>query len=206
VAGILLERTLPTSARVWQLQAGLDHELSPRLFGSLNLFHREVRSPAFTLDDAGQPLGPAFEHFSRTGATAAVNWIPHRSWGLGLDYLYAKRQGLGDEDRDDHQLRARLSFVHPAGWTARLEVLYVNQELGILRPPQAPRDFVLSNFSLSKELFDKRAVVTFAVDNIFKQRFLLESDALMLRSGETLGSFGNREPDRRFSLSLKVAF
>ena len=64
----------------------------------------------------------------------------------------------------------------------------------------------LGNFSISKDLFDRSATLTFAVDNIFKQRFLRESDALLLRSGETLGSFGLREPDRRFSLSLKVAF
>ncbi len=70
----------------------------------------------------------------------------------------------------------------------------------------APRDFVLANFSLAKELFDKRATLTFAVDNIFKQRFLLESDALLLRSGETLGSFGLREADRRFSFSVRMAF
>jgi hypothetical protein len=124
--------------------------------------------------------------------------------------LFERPEGIdeaafGEGEEDDHQVRFKLSFVHPAGWLARVRTTFVHQELGSgIRSPGAPENFWLLDLSLTKQFWRQRASITFAVDNLLDTRFQLVSDALTLMPGETL--IGFREPARRFSGVLTVNF
>jgi hypothetical protein len=112
---------------------------------------------------------------------------------------------FGEGEENDHLVRLRLGFVHPAGWIARVGTTFVHQELGSgIRSPGAPENFWLMDLSLTKQFLRRRVAITFAVDNLLDQRFQLVSDALTLIPGETLT--GRREPARWFSGVITVNF
>ncbi len=230
IAGIILNQASSIffpSARIWQYQAGWEFRPTLTSFFSLTFFRRDIDAPFQKVSQTGfdpQSGSPTFstliarDSFSRTGATVAWNQLLTETVGLSADYLFARRSGMSgtlrsllfknatDEgDEDDHQVRVRLSLVHPDGWLGRVGTTFVHQELGSgTRSPGAPENFWLMDLSLTKQLWGRRASITFAVDNLLDERFQLVSDALTPMPGETLT--GRLEPARRFSGVITVNF
>jgi tetratricopeptide (TPR) repeat protein len=225
IAGVILNQVSSIffpSARVWQYQGVWEFRPTATTFLSLNLFRRDIDAPfqasSFSFDPPAFSTRIARDSFSRTGAALAWNQLLAEPLGLSADYLFARRSGMSESlrgllfkgasaegEEDDHQVRLGLSFVHPAGWIARVGTTFVHQELGSgTRSPGAPENFWLMDLSLTKQFLRRRVAITFAVDNLFDQRFQLVSDALTLMPGETLA--GRREPARLFSGVITVNF
>jgi hypothetical protein len=232
IAGVSLNQASSIffpGARVWQYQGGWEFHPAPTTFFSLSLFHRDIDAPFqetfFSLEPAIFSTRIARDSFTRTGGTIAWNQLLTETLGFSVDYLFVRRSGMsgalrsllferpeggdvdafGEGEEEDHQVQLKLSFIHPTGWITRLRTTFVHQELGSgIRSPGAPEDFWLVDFSLTKQLWRRRASITFAVDNLTDQRFQLVSDALTLMPGETLTGF--REPARRFSGVIAVNF
>jgi tetratricopeptide (TPR) repeat protein/outer membrane receptor protein involved in Fe transport len=230
IAGVVLNQASSIffpSARVWQYQAEWEFRPTATTFFNLTLFRRDIDAPFQEVSETGfNPVtgAPIFsaqiarDSFSRTGGALAWNQLLAEPLGLSADYLFARRSGMSgslrsllfrdasaEGEEDDHQVRLRLSFVHPDGWIARIGTTFVHQELGSgTRSPGAPENFVLMDLSLTKQLLRRRVSITFAVDNLLDRRFQLVSDALTLMPGETLT--GLREPARRFSGVITVNF
>jgi outer membrane receptor protein involved in Fe transport len=221
IAGVVLNQASSiffSSTRIWQYQAGWEFRPTPTTFFNLNLFRLDIDAPFLEVFPETMSERIARDSFSRTGVTLAWNQLLTETLGLSVDYLFARRSGMdaplrsllfedaaAEGEEDDHQVRLQLSFVHPAGWIARWRTTFVHQELGSgTRSPGAPDNFWLTDVSLTKQFFRRRAALTLAVDNLFDERFQLLSDVLTLRPGETLT--GGPEPERRFSVVVTLNF
>jgi outer membrane receptor protein involved in Fe transport len=214
IAGFFFDTPSTSSSTAWQYHAAWDADLTATTFFSLGAFHREVDSPTFTA--TGGRAAKETINRNLTGGSLAVNQIIGRYFGVSANYLRFHVGQPGPDGTDD-LVQLGLFFVHPTGFSANVGVSYVQQDLGSVkddadtrrtckREPmmrcRGPRDFWLTNLTVSYEFPRKWGSLAIGVNNLTNQRFDLQRDPL----GRDVSFVQGLLPVRNYGVTLRVNF
>jgi tetratricopeptide (TPR) repeat protein len=205
IAGFVIGRDSISPVVQKDLSFAWEAQWLPSVFMRIGAFKRQWDAQAEDLDAQGDSQGFLTKKRDFYGATVDWNimFLEHFGFALGYSYTHSKDREFdqvlfGNPDRwwGDHKLRMGLFFWHPAGWRARFGATYITQKLhgfGI----EDPSDFWFLDFSVQKELFDKRLEVGLGIQNLLDEKFNLITDVLATDA---------RTPTRQFIFFARYNF
>jgi tetratricopeptide (TPR) repeat protein len=179
----------------------LDQKLLSTLYGGIEASKRDLRVPITTsfVDNWEEQLYRAY-----------LNWTPHSSVAVSLQYLLEKFERARLDDFSDplpklitHRVPIGLRYFHPSRFFGRLETTYVNQKADEFFSKNADEEqFVLVDAEIGYRLPKRYGIVKFAVRNLFDKEFRFQ-DLGVRTSQEDVPQF---IPGRTFFAHFTLAF
>ncbi|MGH8502391.1 MAG: TonB-dependent receptor domain-containing protein [Gammaproteobacteria bacterium] len=173
------------AADAWRYGVGLDHEFSGKLYGGMELTHRDVEETAFLFDAAGTPVG-AQQGLDEQLHRAYLYWTPLSELSLGAEYTFDSfKRDLPaasaevPTDLDTHALALKAGYYYGRLF-ASLGANYVHQQVEYpLLSTEVPQgvlvndheDFWTADASVGYRLPNRWGSVSFLVGNLFDQEF-----------------------------------
>jgi len=191
---------------------GLDHKLSPNLYGGLEASKRDINTPRiFSTGTVGKDLQEVLYR-------AYLNWTPKpglaASLGYQLEDFDTKVLGSGTIDTRTHLLPVSLRYFHPSGLFGSLCTTYVKQRADLLGEEQVGNEFVFVENPTTDEFVLLDAIVGYRLPKRFgifsiEVRNLLDQDF----NFQGIGLRTNREeesppflPERTILAQIILAF
>ena len=169
VAGFSRVTGTPHGTQTEFFGAGWDRQWNPKTFTRAEVFYQDRNYPT-TFSPHPEVAGWKDEDLQ------ALRLVGERllteQWSVALQYRILKLQAEDpDRERLDHDLSARLTWVHPSGFRLQTALWYGNQDedSGFQNPKGD--SFFIASASAEKYLFDKKGLIFARWENIFNEEY-----------------------------------
>lgn len=159
----------------WRYGAAVDQKFSQDVLGGVEFSKRDLESS--TTDQFGNLITADWDEYL---ARAYLYWVPHPWVALRAEYQFERFERdreftRGIENLDTQRVPMGISFFHPSGLGASLQLTYYNQDGNFERDDgvfQSGRDsFWLVDTAINYRLPKRYGFITLGINNIFDQDF-----------------------------------
>jgi tetratricopeptide (TPR) repeat protein len=156
----------------WRYGVAVDQKFTRNLFGGVEFSLRELQVPF--IDPDRVVTEDADEQLFRT----YLFWAPHPYLALRAEYVLERFKSQARHSLpqrvDTHRVPLGIGFFHPSGFSAYLQVSYINQDVKLERPAGSRSgrdDFVLVDPAISYRLPNRYGFITVGATNVFDEDF-----------------------------------
>jgi hypothetical protein len=173
----------PEGTDSWQIGLGIDQRLSADadapLYAGVELFRRELDLVGQSQVGPGTVQGDGHETVGR----AYLYWAPDPMWAFTVEYQFEdfERQAQlpgpeGFKDVETHRASIGGGFFHPSGFTARMQISFIDQQGEFVSGPpgvfaSGHDDFVVVDAALGYRLPDRYGFIGVVGKNLFDEKF-----------------------------------
>ena len=168
------------ASSAWNYGVGLDQEFSEDMFGGIQYIHRDLDVPFIWVTPDGF-FKVIEDDWREENGSAFLYWTPGNMMAFGLeywyeDYFHEQWEGpQGIRNLTTHRLTPQVGFFHPNGFTARLQIGYVDQQgdfgSNLYGYNHDSDQFWVVDCSLSYRLRKRLGMLKLEAKNLFNEGF-----------------------------------